>query len=70
MVRVLTGAQVQAERAHENYIRHLDLKPSSYKFYFKSNLTPTQLRKGVNGVLYDSLHLFGTDDVPLTISTG
>lgn len=46
MVRVLTGAQVQEERAHENYIRHLDLKPSSYKFYFKSNPTPAQLRKG------------------------
>ena len=46
MVRVLTGAQVQEERAHENYIHHLDLKPSSYKFYFKSNPTPAQQRKG------------------------
>ena len=70
MVRVLTGVQVQEERAQENYIRHLDLKPSSYKFYFKSNPTPTQLRKGVHGVLYDSLHLFGMEGVRSTISTG
>ena len=58
MVRVLTGAQVQEERAHENYIRHLDLKPSSYKFYFKSKPTPTQLRRrGPWAVSYTHLTL-------------
>ena len=45
MVRVLTGAQVAGEHAHEQYIKDLHLKPSSYKFYYKSNPTPTQLRK-------------------------
>ena len=46
MVRVLTGAQVAGEHAHEQYIKDLHLKPSSYKFYYKSNPTPAQLRKG------------------------
>ena len=46
MVRVLTGTQVAGEHAHEQYIQHLHLKPSSYKFYYKSNPTDTQLRKG------------------------
>ena len=46
MVRVLTGAQVAGEHAHEQYIKDLHLKPSSYKFYYKSNPTPVQLRKG------------------------
>ena len=45
MVRVLTCAQVGEERAHEQYIKNLYLKPSSYKFYYKSNPTPVQLRK-------------------------
>ena len=45
MVRVLTGAQVAEERAHEDYIQHLHLKPSSYKFYYRSSLTENQLRK-------------------------
>ena len=46
MVRVLTGAQVAEERAHEQYIEHLHLKPSSYKFYYRSYPTESQLRKG------------------------
>ena len=46
MVRVLTGAQVADERAHEQYIQNLHLKPSSYVFYYKSNPTDAQLRKG------------------------
>ena len=46
MVRVLTGAHVQVERAHEQSIKNLHLKTSSYKFYYKSNPTPAQLRKG------------------------
>ena len=46
MVRVLTGAQVADKHAHEYYIQHLHLKPSFDTFYYKSNPTPTQLRKG------------------------
>ena len=46
MVRVLKGAQVSDERAHKHHIQHLHLKPSSYMFCYKSNPTPTQLRKG------------------------
>ena len=42
MVRVLTGAQVAKERAHEQYVQHLHLKPSSYKFYYKSQPTESQ----------------------------
>ena len=46
MVRVLTGEQVHEERADEQYIKNPDIKPSSYKFYYESSPTPTQLRKG------------------------
>ena len=46
MVRTLMGSQVAEERAHENYIQHLHLKPSSYKFYYRSSPTEAQLRKG------------------------
>ena len=46
MVRELTGAQVTEERAHEQYIKYLHLKPSFYKFYYKSNSITVQLRKG------------------------
>ena len=38
MVRVLTGAQGQEERAHEEDNKHLDLSPSSYQFYYKQIL--------------------------------
>ena len=69
MVRALTSEQVQAERAQDNYIQHLDLKPSSCKFYFKSNPTPTQQRKGGPWGWYVSLLLCGTDGVLSTIST-
>ena len=46
MVCVLTGSQVAEERAHEQYIKNLHLKPSSYKFYYKSSPTETQLCNG------------------------
>ena len=46
MVHVLTGTQVAEEQAHKHYIHQLHLKPSSYKFYYKSNPTQAQLRKG------------------------
>ena len=46
MVCVLTGSQVAEERAHEQYVQHLHLKPSSYKFYYESHPTESQLRKG------------------------
>ena len=32
MVRVLTGAQAADKCAHEHYIQHLHLKPSSYMY--------------------------------------
>ena len=65
MVRILTGAQVQEERAHNKYIKNFHLKLSFYKFYYKSNPPPAQLRKGGPwGVLFISPNLFGTDNVP------
>ena len=48
MLRVLTGEQVPGsgwmctQALHDN----LHIKPSSYKFYYKFNPTPAQVRKG------------------------
>ena len=63
MVRVLTGSQVAEERAHEQYVQHLHLKPSSYKFYYKSSPTESQLRKGGPWVLFGFRILCGMDNV-------
>ena len=40
-------AREQADRAaHVNYMHHLDEKPSSYQFYYKTNPTAAQLTRG------------------------
>ena len=46
MVQVLTGAQVGEEHAHEQYIKNLHLKLSSYKFYYKYQSHTCTTEKG------------------------
>ena len=63
MVRVLTGAQVAEERAHEQYVEHLHLKPSSYKFIIDPIRQRVNYGKVVHGVLFGFRILCGMVNV-------